>query len=79
MKAWIIYEIQTDRAGNVSLFPGIVKESELEGLSEFYIKCGYAALSSAYIHTVFLVTNDGRCVDKKTFMHGEELTPEAEE
>lgn len=76
MKAWIIYEMQTDKDGNVGLLPGIVKKTELEAQSEFYLKCGYAAVSSVYLHTVFFVTNDGKLVDKKVFMHGKEPEPE---
>lgn len=71
MRTWIIYELQTDKEGNTALFPGIVKTTENEAVSEFLIKSGYAAISTAYIHTVYLVTNDGVLVDKKTFMHGE--------
>lgn len=77
MRTWIIYELQTDKDGNTALFPGIVKTTENEAVSEFLIKSGYAAISTAYIHTVYLVTNDGVLVDKKTFMHGKE--PEVEE
>ena len=75
MKGWIIYEVQTSKEGVISPLPGVVKTDENEALSEFYFKCGYAAISTAYITTVYLVTNDGRWVDKKSFMHGEEPEP----
>lgn len=75
MKGWIIYEVQTTLDGVVSALPGVVKTDENEALSEFYFKCGYAAISTAYIATVYLVTNDGQWVDKKSFMHGKSPDP----
>lgn len=77
MVPFIIFEVQTDSGGKTASLPPVVKTDENEALSEFYLKCGYAAISSTYLHTVFLLTADGRKIDSKSFMHGD--TPEVAE
>lgn len=75
---YIIFEIQTDGEGSVATLPPVVKQTKNEAWSEFYLKCAYAATSTAVIHTVILVTADGQIVTTpKTFMH-REVKPDEE-
>lgn len=68
---YIIIEIQSDGGGNVSVLPPVIKQTGNEAWGEFYLKLAYAATSTAVIHTVMLVTVDGRLISAKTFLHRE--------
>ena len=67
---FIIQEIQTDENG-VHLLPAIVKETQNEAESEYYIKLGYAAISSVPVHAVIMYTSDGFPVKHDKYVHAD--------
>ena len=59
---YIVIEQQTNN-GVTTIVPPDPTTSDLNAaLSNFLIKAGYAALSSVEVHTVSLLTEDGRLV-----------------
>lgn len=68
---FIIYEIQSDGEGHNTHLPPVDKNDANEAWGEFYLKLAYAATSDVPIHTVMLVTVDGRLIQSKTFLHRE--------
>lgn len=68
---YIIYEIQSDGEGHNTHLPPVDKTDANEAWGEFYLKLAYAATSTVPIHTVMLVTVDGRMIQSKTFLHRE--------
>ena len=75
---YIVQEIQTDAEGNVALLPAVVKNSRQEGESEYYIKLGYAAISSVTIHSVIMYNQDGTPILYGCYSHWPEPTPDPE-
>ena len=72
---YIVQEIQTDAEGNVALLPAVVKNSRQEGESEYYIKLGYAAISSVVIHSVIMYNQDGTPILYGCYSHWPEPEP----
>lgn len=70
MTKYIIFEMQTDKNGNVAFVPPEQKESEPEAWSAFYLKLSSAILSSVFSHTIMLCTNDGQVLDTRNYVHG---------
>ena len=56
---YIIQEIQTDVNKEVAFMPPVVKATQQEAESEYYIKLGYAAISNVSIHSVIMYTEEG--------------------
>ena len=74
---YIINELQTtyeqDETGKITektaQLPPVFKEDYNAALSEFYFKCGYAAISTVDVHAVFIVDIRGSQIERKDFDH----------
>ena len=83
---YIVQELQ-ESADNVVVFvPPETFADPVAAESDFYIKCGYAAISQVWLHTVMLHTDTGEVLRAKSYKHDangtEEVTdndPPAEE
>ena len=71
---FIIQEIQTDANNNVTFLPQVVKATQAEAESEYYIKLGYAAISSVPVHAVIMYTHEGFPLMHGVYKH--EVQPE---
>ena len=80
---FIINELQTtyeqDETGKITekttqLSP-VYKEDYNAALSEFYFKCGYAAISTVDVHAVFIVDIRGAQIERKDFDHMSVVVP----
>lgn len=69
MTKYIIFEMQTDKNGNVAFTPTVQKETEAEAWSAFYQMLSYAILSNVFSHTIMLCTNDGQVLDTRNYVH----------
>lgn len=81
---YIIQEVQTDVNKNVAFMPPVVKATQQEAESEYYIKLGYAAISAVAVHSVIMYTNEGFPLMHGCYKHDApvptpEPTPEPEE
>ena len=65
---YIIYEMQTNAGLTAVVTPTILADYD-QALHAFYLAVAAATVSTVEIHTIMLVTEDGRCIDKKTFRH----------
>lgn len=66
---YIIQELQVSNEGQAAFLPPVVKEDPYAAESEFYIKTGYAAISSIWRHTVVLYTDAGSLFKFKCYQH----------
>ena len=66
---FIVQELQTSAEGNVAFLPPITQEDANKAESEFYIKVGYAAISSVWRHTIMLFSEDGAMYKFKCYQH----------
>ena len=68
---YIIQEMQTDQYGITAFLPAVQKQHYDEAESEFYYKCGAAAVSSVPLHAVMTYTEDARAIPElcKAFRH----------
>lgn len=69
MIKFIIFEMQTDKNGNVAFVPPVQKETEAEAWSAFYLTLSSAIVSTVFSHTVMLCTADGQVLDSKNYVH----------
>lgn len=76
MIPFIIYEAQTSDDYTVAFIPPVSTADENEAWSVYYSKLASAAISTVYLHTVFLCTADGRLIQSRSFMHGQVPPPE---
>lgn len=65
---YIIYEMQTN-AGITSIVTPTVLADYDQALHAFYLAVAAATVSTVEVHTIIIVTEDGRLLDKKTFRH----------
>lgn len=65
---YIIFELQTTNGVTAIVTPTILADYD-QALHAFYLAVAAATVSTVEIHTIMLVTEDGRCIDKKTFRH----------
>lgn len=72
---YIVLETQTSIDGVVGSFV-TPYASQAEAESKYYTVLAYAALSSVYQHTAFLLTDDGYVIMSKSYRHE---PPEPEE
>lgn len=72
---FIIQEIQTDANNNVAFLPQVVKATQAEAESEYYIKLGYAAISSVPVHSVIMYTHEGFPLMHGVYKHEVQPTP----
>ena len=80
---YIINELQTtyeqDETGKITektaQLPPVFKEDYNAALSEFYFKCGYAAISTVDVHAVFIVDIRGVQIERKDFDHTSVVEP----
>ena len=80
---YIINELQTtyeqDETGKITektaQLPPVFKEDYNAALSEFYFKCGYAAISTVDVHAVFNVDIRGVQIERKDFDHTSVVEP----
>ena len=80
---YIINELQTtyeqDETGKITekttQLPPVYKEDYNAALSEFYFKCGYAAISTVDVHAVFIVDIRGAQIERKDFDHTAVVVP----
>ena len=70
MTKYIIFEMQTDKDGNVAFLPPVQKATENEAWSAFYLTIASAIMSNVFSHTVMLCTNDGQVLDTRNYVHG---------
>ena len=75
---YIIQEIQTN-GGQVAFVPPVVKETRQEAESDYYIKLGYAAISSVDVHSVIMYTDEGFPIMHGCYKHGNPEQPAEEE
>lgn len=70
---FILKEIQTNEEGIPAFLPEITRETRQEIESEFYMKCGYAVISSVPVHTIMVFTEEGFVIPEltKCFKHFE--------
>ena len=74
---YIINELQTtyeqDENGKITekttQLPPVYKEDYNAALSEFYFKCGYAAISTVSVHAVYIVDIRGVGIKREDFDH----------
>lgn len=74
---YIINELQTTyeqaETGKITektaQLPPVFKEDYNAALSEFYFKCGYAAISTVDVHAVYIVDVRGVQIERKDFDH----------
>lgn len=71
MIKWFIQEIQTDKGGNTAFVNPVLKDTEEDAWSKYYLTLSYAIKSAVYCHTVMLCTTDGRVLDSKNYVHSE--------
>lgn len=80
---YIINEMQTtyeqDETGKITektaQLPPVLKEDYNAALSEFYFKCGYAAISTVDVHAVYIVDIRGVQIERKDFDHTSVVVP----
>ena len=80
---YIINELQTtyeqDETGKITekttQLPPVYKEDYNAALSEFYFKCGYAAISTVDVHAVYIVDIRGVQIERKDFDHTSVVVP----
>lgn len=80
---YIINELQTtyeqDETGKITektaQLPPVFKEDYNAALSEFYFKCGYAAISTVDVHAVYIVDIRGVQIERKDFDHTSVVVP----
>ena len=80
---YIINELQTtyeqDETGKITektaQLPPVFKEDYNAALSEFYFKCGYAAISTVDVHAVYIVDIRGAQIERKDFDHTSVVVP----
>lgn len=80
---YIINELQTtyeqDETGKITektaQLPPVFKEDYNAALSEFYFKCGYAAISTVDVHAVYIVDIRGVQIERKDFDHTAVVVP----
>ena len=80
---YIINELQTtyeqDETGKITektaQLPPVFKEDYNAALSEFYFKCGYAAISTVDVHAVYIVDIRGAQIERKDFDHSSVVVP----
>lgn len=76
--AYIVQELQKSAEGSIGFVPPVVREDQFEAESDYYIKCGYAAVSTVWQHTVLLYTDTGERLRAKCYKHAvtgtEEIT-----
>ena len=80
---YIINELQTtyeqDESGKnnekTTQLPPVYKEDYNAALSEFYFKCGYAAISTVDVHAVYIVDIRGAQIERKDFDHTAVVVP----
>ena len=80
---YIINELQTtyeqDETGKITekttQLPPVYKGDYNEALSEFYFKCGYAAISTVDVHAVYIVDIRGVQIERKDFDHTSVVVP----
>jgi hypothetical protein len=65
---YIVLETQTSIDGTVGSFI-TPYASRAEAESKYYTVLAYAALSSVYQHTAFLLTDDGYVIMSKSYRH----------
>ena len=76
---YIIQEMQTDAAGNVTFVSPVTKETRNEAESEYHIKAGYAAISAVPVHTVMCYTEEGfQVLPPVVYKHEVQPEPEVE-
>lgn len=63
--AYIIQEIQTTN-GVPAFLPQETHQTRQEAESAFYLKCGYAVISSVPVHTVMTYTEKGFAIPELT-------------
>ena len=56
---YIIQEMQTNAAGEVTFVNPVTRATRNEAESEYHIKAGYAAISAVPVHTVMCYTEEG--------------------
>lgn len=83
---YIVQELQESADNVVAFVPPVPYEDKVAAESDFYIKAGYAAVSTVWLHTVMLYTDTGEVLRAKSYKHDangtEEVTdndPPAEE
>ena len=69
---YTILEQQTTKDGATAYPPLEQKATRNEAESVYHSKLAYAATSSVYVHAVSLLTDDGRLVDSKCYVHNDE-------
>ena len=80
---YIINELQTtyeqDENGKITekttQLPPVYKEDYNAALSEFYFKCGYAAISTVDVHAVYIVDIRGAQIKREDFDHTAVVIP----
>ena len=80
---YIINELQTTyeqgETGEITektaQLPPVYKEDYNAALSEFYFKCGYAAISTVDVHAVYIVDIRGAQIERKDFDHTAVVVP----
>ena len=79
---YIIQEVQTSADRTSAFLPPEVQTDKIVAESVFYIKVGYAAISSIWKHTVMLFDEEGRLLKSKCYRHdanGTEVIEEQDE
>ena len=66
--SYIMLEVQTDN-GTAAIVPPVVFEDRNEAEARYHTVLSVAAVSSVEIHTVIMLTNDGRTVRYETYRH----------
>ena len=64
----ILIEMQTN-GDACAITPAKQYTNEADALQEFYTVCSYAVKSTVEIHTVLLISPDGKIYAEKTFQH----------
>ena len=74
---FIVIELQVDQNGNVG---NIVTSHDTfaEAQNKFYTICAFAAISQIPIHSVIILDRTGVLLDRQSFTHFIETTPEEE-
>ena len=76
---YIVFELQTT-GESTTMIPPAPFTDRTAAESDYFIKVGYAAISSVPIHTVMLVSDEGVVIGCKCYKHnGSTPAPEPEQ
>lgn len=76
---YLVLEIQANADGSVGIPPIASYDVRNEAESRYHSVLATAAISAVEMHSVVLLTSDGRVLERKSYNHASEVTPVIEE